>query len=349
MATFFSNQVVWYWSTQSNQIRGTLTGNVSRSGNTVTLSGMTLSLSWPAWASGSSSGMWFALDGSQKWSGTMGANTGSISLSNHSFSVSASATSKSVSWSSSDTYSGSFTVTFPSGQVAPATPTCTASSNSTSLVNVSWGTSNLGTPAGTVSLYTGTTNDPTEFLYSKSTTGTGVFGHDQRVANTTYYYKATATNSVGTVSSAVASATTYPAGLTSLTVSSLKSDEATLTAVFASSGNSLTTGVQARINQSGTWDDLGLTDVQGTTQNITLGPFLPETSYTVELRVYTTAGTSSVSTVTFTTPPESKFYGSVDGQAKRITKLYGSVGGQTKKITKLYGSVNGQAKIIYKG
>ena len=43
----------------------------------------------------------------------------------------------------------------------------------------------------------------------------------------------------------------------------------------------------------------------------------------------------------------SKFYGSVGGQAERITKFYGSVNGQAKEIKKLYGSVNGQAKIIY--
>lgn len=241
------------------------------------------------------------------------------------------------------------TISIPAQSYAPTKPTCTASSNSATLVNVTWGTSNLGNPAGTVSLYEGTTNNPTELLHSKTTKGTSVFGRDQRTANTTYYYKAKASNSVGTVSSAVTSATTYPAGLTSLTATNVKPTEATLTAVFANSGNALTTGVEARINQSGSWNDLGLSDVQGTTQSITLSPFLPETTYTVELRVRTTAGTSSVSSVTFTTPSENKFYGSVNGQAKRITKLYGSVNGQTKKITKLYGSVNGVTKLIYKG
>lgn len=43
----------------------------------------------------------------------------------------------------------------------------------------------------------------------------------------------------------------------------------------------------------------------------------------------------------------SKFYGSVGGQAERITKFYGSVNSQAKEIKKLYGSVNGQAKIIF--
>lgn len=351
MATFFSGQAVGNWAGQT--IWGTLTGNVSRSGNTVTLSSLTLSMT-AASAWGTDNNWWVRIySGDTQLSSASGLsfNSGSASkgIPNASVGVGATATSHTFNLRTSDGNRVNFTVSFPAGQSAPATPTCTASSNSATLVNITWGTSNLGNPAGTVSLYEGTTNNPTELLYSKTTTGTNVFGRDQRTANTTYYYKATASNSVGTVSSAVTSATTYPAGLTSLTATNVKSTEATLTATFANSGNALTTGVEARINQSGSWNDLGLSDVQGTTQSITLSPFLPETTYTVELRVRTTAGTSSVSSVTFTTPSENKFYGSVNGQAKRITKLYGSVNGQAKKITKLYGSVNGVAKLIYKG
>lgn len=223
--------------------------------------------------------------------------------------------------------SGSFTLPAISA-TPPDTPSCSASSNSASLVNVSWGTSDLGIPTGTVSLYTGTTNDPTEFLYSKSTTGISVFGHDQRTANTTYYYKAIASNTAGTVSSAVTSATTYPAGISATSVSDIEVDSATLRVQFDASGNALTTGVQARINQSGTWDDLGLTDVQGTTQNITLASLTPDTQYTVELRVYTSAGVSTVASVSFRTLPPVKLYGSVNGQTKLINKLYGSTAGQ---------------------
>lgn len=353
MATFLSGVSIGTWSGYG--WTATLTGNVSRSGNTVTLSSLYCSTA-AANAWGTDTGTVFMIQNSgggelTRHTGiTMNNGGGGFSFNNVSVTVGASATSYTFRfWCSDNNVAHNFTVSFPAGQVAPATPTCTASSNSATLVNVTWGTSNLGNPAGTVSLYEGTTNNPTELLYSKTTTGTSVFGRDQRTANTTYYYKATASNSVGTVSSTVASATTYPAGLTSLTATNVKSTEATLTAVFANSGNALTTGVEARINQSGSWNDLGLSDVQGTTQSITLSPFLPETTYTVELRVYTTAGTSSVSSVTFTTPSENKFYGSVNGQTKRITKLYGSVNGQTKKITKLYGSVNGVTKLIYKG
>lgn len=353
MATFLSGVSIGTWSGYG--WTATLTGNVSRSGNTVTLSSLYCSTA-AANAWGTSSGTVFMIQNNgggelTRHTGiTMNNGSGGFSFNNVSVTVGASTTSYTFRFYCSDNgVSHNFTVTFPAGQTAPATPTCTPTASSASLINISWGTTNLGNPTGSVSLYNGTTNNPTNLLQTKTTTVTNIFGNDQRTANTTYYYKATASNSVGTVSSAVASATTFPAGLTSLTATNVKPTEATLTAVFASSGNALTTGVEARINQSGSWNDLGLSDVQGTTQSITLSPFLPETTYTVELRVRTTAGTSSVSSVTFTTPPESKFYGSVNGQAKRITKLYGSVNGQTKKITKLYGSVNGQAKLIYKG
>lgn len=41
------------------------------------------------------------------------------------------------------------------------------------------------------------------------------------------------------------------------------------------------------------------------------------------------------------------FYGSVNGQTKKVKKLYGSVNGQTKLVKKLYGSVNGVTKLVY--
>ena len=113
--------------------------------------------------------------------------------------------------------SGSGTVTIPAQTSPPATPTCSAVAQSASLINVTWGTSNLGNPTGSVTLYEGTTSTPTTVMYSKTTTGTSVFGRDQRTANTTYYYKATASNSAGSASSSVSSTTTYPAGITSIT------------------------------------------------------------------------------------------------------------------------------------
>lgn len=353
MATFFSGQWIGTWA--GYPMTGTLTGEVSRSGNTVTL--YNLNVSWTAtYGSGSDAGAWFSI--CEGWDGwwelvrgtglSMGGGSGSKWLGTAtSITVGASDTSHYFTFRSSDGAAIGFGVSFPAGTWAPATPSCSASSNSASLVNVSWGTSDLGSPTGTVSLYTGTTNNPTEFLYSKNTTGTNVFGHDQRTANTTYYYKATASNSVGTVSSAVTSATTYPAGINSVSVSTTDTT-ATFSIDCANSGNALTTKLQKSHNAGATWVDIA-TDVQGTTVTHTETNLTPETLYTAYFRVTTTAGSSSSVSKSYTTQPKSKFYGSVNGQTKRINKLYGSVNGQTKKITKLYGSVNGQTKLIYKG
>lgn len=351
MATFLSNVSIGTWSGYG--WTATLTGNVSRSGNTVTLSSLYCSTA-AANAWGTDSGTVFMIKNNSggeltRHTGiTMNNGGGGFSFNNVSVSVGASTTSYTFKFYCSDNGADhNFTVTFPAGQSAPATPTCTASSNSATLVNVTWGTTNLGNPAGIVSLYEGTTNNPTELMYSKTTTGTSVFGRDQRTANTTYYYKATASNSVGTVSSAVTSATTYPAGINSVSVSTTDTT-ATFSIDCANSGNALTTTLQKSHNAGATWVDIA-TDVQGTTVTHTETNLTPETLYTAYFRVTTTAGSSASVSKSYSTQPKSKFYGSVNGQTKRITKLYGSVNGQTKKITKLYGSVNGVTKLIYKG
>ena len=288
---------------------------------------------------------------SYSYSGTVG--TSWVNLKSNISGYSVSLSGGTYSWSLSKQYgqlSGSGSVTIPAQQSAPATPSCspTASSSNNTLINVGWGCSNLGTPAGSVSLYNGTTNDPTNLLQTKTSSGSWTFGNDQRTPNTEYFYKAVATNSVGTKSSNVVSAITYPAGLTSLTVDSVTSDSVTVTAVYGASGNALTTTAGCRINGSGTWDTID-TDMQGTTKTYTLGPFLPETTNTVEIRVETTVGNSSAASVTFTTPPPVKFYGSVNDQSELVKKMYGSVNGEAKVIKKFYGSVNGEATLIYQG
>lgn len=325
MATFFSNKRVGTWS--GTAMYGTLTGNVGRSGNTVTLSSLTCSMSsTSAW--GTDNNFWTRIYSGDtqlcnKTGLSMSGGSGSVSLPNASVTVSATATSHTFNLRTSDGYKVSFSVSFPAGTTPPATPTCSAAAQSASLINVAWGISNLGNPTGSVSLYNGTTNNPTNLLQTKTTTGSWTFGNDQRTANTTYYYKATASNSAGSASSSVVSATTYPAGVTSLTVDSVTSDSVTITAVYGASGNALTTDAGCRINGSGTWDTID-TDMQGTTQTYTLGPFLPETTNTVEIRVSTSVGSSPAASVTFTTPPPVKFYGSVNDQSELVKKMYGA-------------------------
>lgn len=117
MATFFSGQAVGNWSGQT--IWGTLTGNVSRSGNTVTLSSLTLSMT-AASAWGTDNNWWVRIySGDTQLSGASGLsfNSGSASkgIPNASVGVSAAATSHTFNLRTSDGNRVNFTVSFPSG------------------------------------------------------------------------------------------------------------------------------------------------------------------------------------------------------------------------------------------
>lgn len=208
-------------------------------------------------------------------------------------------------WSFTKQYgqlSGSGTITISSQATAPGTPSCSPSSNSASLVNVAWGISNLGTPTGSVSLYNGTTNNPTNLLQTKTTTGSWTFGNDQRTANTTYYYVVKASNSAGSTTSGVKSATTYPAGISSITGNSLTATSIALSIVFNSSGSALTTTAQVSPNNS-SWSDTSMTNVQGTTKTYNVTGLTANTQYTRYFRVHTSAGNSGVKSFTWTTKP----------------------------------------------
>lgn len=104
----------------------------------------------------------------------------------------------------------------------------------------------------------------------------------------------------------------------------------------------------------GPWIEHATTVLAGATASLDIASLSQGTSYTVEMRQFCVeAGAnryySTTSTVAFVTDISSRFYGSVNGEAKLIKKLYGSVNGETKAIKKLYGSVNGEATLIYQG
>ena len=194
------------------------------------------------------------------------------------------------------------TLTVPSQATAPTAPTISASAASASQINVTYGTTNLGNPTGTVYLYNGTSSSPSTQINSKTTTGNSTYNNTGLTANTKYYYKATATNSAGSASSSVVNATTLPAGISSITGNSLTATSISLSIVFASSGSALTTTAQVSPNDS-TWTDTSLTNVQGTTQTYGVTGLTANTQYTRYFRVHTSAGNSASKSFTWTTKP----------------------------------------------
>lgn len=202
MATFFSNRQVGTWSGQ--RMYGTLTGNVSRTGNTVTLSGLSCRFTATG-GYGSDVNYWSGIyNGNTQLTRSTGLSmsngSGTKSYSNVSITVGATDTSHTFNFRTSDGYRVDFTVSFPSGQTAPNTPTISISSLGVGEATISYGTTSFGTAgSGTVYLYMATDNsfsDEVE-IASKTTTGQSLSVVKNLSVKTTYYFRSRATSSVG--------------------------------------------------------------------------------------------------------------------------------------------------------
>lgn len=380
MATFFSNQTVWYWGTTAYLVQGTLTGDVTRSGNTVTLSNMSMALSWPALASGA----WdvsFFLNGTQVYSARLSAGTSSIGLSNISFTVGTSDTSRSVSWSSSDSYSGSFTVTFPSGSTAPSGGSVTYNSCTWNSVNItsslsSWGTGYSGTPnlEQIVVNSSATASDWTtkgRIVLAHATSSTSNTASVSNANQTASYdggitikgctaFKVAMWGSTNVGSTNAFSNTTHytPPAPPSATITNdgytLTKNKVLLTLNGNQSNNNAATVTfcyrykKSSDSSYSNWVNMGTGSVRGSkTASLELDG---STIYNFQFLQQYQGQNSEIKTVNYTAPAvpdQGILYAPVNGVAKKIIKLYGSVNGQTKEIKKLYGSVNGQSKRIF--
>lgn len=123
--------------------------------------------------------------------------------------------SKSLSgtWSVMGTYSAtaSETVTMPQFIIAPTKPVVTVETNNAHQNTITWSESSYGYPAsGNVKLWysTSSTFSTETLLDTKTTTGQWTYTHTGLTANTTYYYRAKATNGSASSDYATANVTT---------------------------------------------------------------------------------------------------------------------------------------------
>lgn len=182
-----------------------LTGNVSRSGNTVTLSGLQLqfTLGGTGYAYGITEAVSIRNGGA---SGTIigttnvvwnfnGSTSNTVALGNVSFGVSVNETSHTLTLWAPENDAATFTVSFPSGVTNPTTPTISGVQNDRQSNKITFGTTSFGNPStGTVYLYGGTSDNPVTQVSAKTTTGNSTFTHSGLESNTTYYYRARAYN-----------------------------------------------------------------------------------------------------------------------------------------------------------
>ena len=298
----------------------------------ITFNGQTVSA--PYWYTGTVDGTWRTIDSASGFTVSTSGGT--------------------YSWSFNNPLTGSVlqcsgTIDIPAQQVAPNTPTVSVATNSYKALNITWGTSSFGSPnTGTVYLYYGTSASPTTQATNKTTTGNSLLTMDILNANTKYYYRSRAKNTADLWSS-------YSSDVTGVT----KAKAATVT-LNAYTTNSITIYYSAEADggeynrtleyslDGSTWlTATTFSDGSAHTGTFTITGLSHSTAYTVQTRMTTTAGSTAGDSISVTTQPIAKLYGSVNNQAKQIQKMYGPVNGARKKIVKIYGSVNGSAKLIY--
>lgn len=349
---------------------GTLTGDVSRSGNTVTLSSLRCTFT-AAGAWGTDSGYWCAIysgdtELSRDTTLIMNSGSGYMDLPNCSVTVSGSATSYTFNFRTADGYRVNFTVSFsantPSGlslsNVVPGVNEVTFALSVTnwngtpgefefSLGNSTTISQGLRIPRKLEEATTSSLSATATISNSSQHTGSS-FSIEP---NTTYYAFGYATNSGGATAeiSGYTSVVTL-AAVPAVDVSSVTDNSATLSYSAAADGGVYDKTIQYSLDGTSWQTAATITGGSAVSSTFVISGLSAGTTYNVRTRVSTTAGTTAGSTITVTTsaPVQScKLFGSVGNVSKKTVKWLGSVGGRSKYIIKIYASVNGKTKLVF--
>lgn len=357
MATFVSGLYVGKFGGRTLNIN--VTGNISRSSTTVTLTNISCYLY------STDGGTWWA-QANRTWGlrapggeavstsvpYTPSANHRTFSLPNLSFYLANSSTSCTMYVTGPD---GSFAFTLggiPQGAVAPSGLDVTLSSVQDTGATMAVTLGSYGSPSGEANRYIGAaimgqSTYGGKYRYSTSTavtsatitvnnnSSTNVSTPLTVVPNTQYWYGAYASNTVMSTSTVKGTFITLPAYISDVVVNDVGGGEVVVSVVHASEGTSDTAYTEYSYNQTN-W-----TVVQDTFR------LTVHSATTLYVRRRNSTGTTPVRTVSIVPATTIKLYGSVNNQAKEIHKLYGSVNGEAVRIRKLYGSVNGRSKLIF--
>ena len=357
MATFVSGLYVGTFGGRTLNIN--VTGNISRSSTTVTLTNISCYLY------STDGGTWWA-QAARTWGlrapggesvstsvpYTPSANHRTFSLPNLSFYLANTSTSCTMYVTGPD---GSFSFTLggiPQGAVAPSGLDVTLSSIQDTGATMRVTLNSYGTPSSEANRYIeasimGQSTYGGKYRWAtkkavKSATITVNNSSDTNssnpltiVPNTQYWYGAYATNTVMSTSMVKGTFITLPAYISDVVVDDTGGGNVTVSVVHASEGSATTAYTEYSYNQTD-W-----TTVQDTF-SLTV-----DSATTIYIRRRNSTGTTPVRTVSIVPATTVKLYGSVNNKAKEIHRLYGSVNGKAVRIRKLYGSVNGRSKLIY--
>lgn len=357
MATFFSEEIVDYWSDPNNYVYGTLTGNVSRSGNTVTLSNLQIELT-PRYSSYGTSSWDFQIEGDTVFDDTISAPPRTLSLNSVSFGVSAAQTSKTVSWRGpGGTYSGSFTVNFPAGATGPSGGYISSKNPGTDTITLTGGITNNGTGATKtyvelIVLERAYTEGgiPQRFEGFNAMSATKTITNSSSISaggitispNKRYYAGVYADNGVevyrydgGTVVTKAKAPT--------VELTSVEGDEATFSYSQPADGGYYTKYVEYSLDGGSSWTTAAtISGTSASSGTFTISGLSSGTTYTIKTRTRTTAGSSTAPDIEFTVGAV-KGVVPVNGTLTELGSILGSVDGTATQITKILYSKNGIA------
>lgn len=357
MATFVSGLYVGTFGSRTLNIN--VTGNISRSGTTVTLTSISCYLY------SSNGGSWYAATprtwglrapGGEAVSTSVpyapSANSRTFSLPNLSFYLANSSTSCTMYVTGPD---GSFAFTLsgiPQGAVAPSGLDVSITSIQDTGATMAVTLSSYGTPSSEANRYIeaaimGQSTYGGQYRYAtqKAVTSASITVNNSSntnssnpltiVPNTQYWYGAYASNTVMSTYMVKGTFITLPAYITSVTATDVGSGEMSITVNHASEGSADTAYTEYSYDQTN-WTVVS--DIFSLTVHV---------ATTIYVRRRNSTGTTPVQMVSIIPATSVKLYGSVNNQAKEIKRLYGSVNNQSVRIRKLYASVNGRSKLIY--
>lgn len=311
-------------------------GNWTKSGNTITLSNQTLQIymiSGTGW--GTASDTVSTTGGSaQSVSFTMSGSESNIaSLANSSFSVTNNQTSATISCYIDGEVTGDVGITFDATIVAPTTPTVSITSRTPTDLGITYGTSSFGNPStGTVSLYGGTSANPTTQLTSKTSTGNSTYYWNGLTANTAYHVRARASNAQTSSNYSADTLAVTLAETPTVSLESTDGESATFSYATEADGGYYAKTIEYSLDGGSTWNTaLTITTGDATNGTFTVEGLTSGETYEIKVRTTTSAGSSSAETISFTA-------GAVSGvgpNGRMITGALGSVNGIATRITRI--------------
>jgi len=371
MATSGSWNIEWASTTWGGYPKGyRWAGNWSKSGNTITLSNMTLQIymiSGSGWGTGTDS-VTVTGGGAQTVSWNMSGSASNVaSLGNTSFGVGGTDTSATIQCVIAAEVTGSTTIYFDA-TVTP--PTGLGADNIvrgieefTANVYISgWGQGS-GTRYRELQCWTLGMTEPRRYQpsYGDSLSGNITVSNSSNGSltirgNTMYTLGVYASNGQANTGSISFGNYTTRAYAPTVSVEQLTDTTAVASYTLQSDGGQYAKNMQYSLDGGTTWVT-GATVNTGsaTTGSFTITGLTPDTSYTMKTRVSTNAGETNGADVTFRTylpyEPHGDFYGSVNDVSRQINGFYGSIERQgtrvSKNINKLYGQVDGKAKLVH--